>query len=61
LFIPFKELKYKLGIMKPDNDSIGLGLSCSYDLARKIGGDITLLESLKGLSAFSFKIPVKKG
>jgi C4-dicarboxylate-specific signal transduction histidine kinase len=45
LFIPFKELKYKLGIMKPDNDSIGLGLSCSYDLARKIGGDITLLES----------------
>jgi hypothetical protein len=43
--VPFKELKDRLGIMKPENDNIGLGLSCSYMLSRKIGGDITLKES----------------
>ena len=47
--------------MKPENDNIGLGLSCSYDLSRKIGGDIKLLESKNGITDFAFKIPVKKG
>ncbi len=61
LFVPFKELKKKFGIMKPENDNIGLGLSCSYDISRKIGGDIKLLESKNGITDFAFKIPVKKG
>jgi hypothetical protein len=47
--------------MKPENDNIGLGLSCSYEISRKIGGDIKLVESKNGLTAFVFKIPIKKG
>jgi C4-dicarboxylate-specific signal transduction histidine kinase len=61
LFVPFKELKNRIGLMKPENDNIGLGLSCSYEICRKIGGDIKLLESKNGFTAIAFKIPVKKG
>jgi hypothetical protein len=41
--VPFKELKNRIGIMQPENDNIGLGLFCSYEICRKIGGDIKLL------------------
>ena len=61
LFIPFKELKNRLGILKPENDNIGLGLSASFEISRKLGGDIKLSESRNGLTIFAFKIPVKKG
>jgi signal transduction histidine kinase len=47
--------------MKPENDNIGLGLSCSYEITRQIGGDIKLSESKNGLTAFVFKIPIKNG
>jgi signal transduction histidine kinase len=47
--------------MKPENDNIGVGLSCSYEITRKIGGDIKLLQSKNGLTAFVFKIPIKLG
>ena len=58
LFIPFLELKDRLGIMKSENDNIGMGLSGSKDLCVKMGGDIILKDSRPGLTAFSFKIPI---
>ena len=36
-----------------------MGLSCSYTIVKKLGGDITLKKSKRGLTIFSFKIPVK--
>ena len=62
LFIPFLELKSLQGIARiqdSNKDSIGLGLSCSQTIARKLGGDIQLKESRKGLTVFAFKIPMK--
>jgi sensor histidine kinase regulating citrate/malate metabolism len=41
-----------------DNQSIGIGLAASSTLVKKIGGDITLRQSQKGLTVFSFKVPV---
>lgn len=46
LFIPFLELKEKLGIVeKPKNDNIGLGLSASRQIARHLKGDLILKQS----------------
>ena len=59
LFIPFLELKDRLGIMKTQNDNIGIGLACSKEICKAMGGDIVLKTSQKGLTAFSFKIPIK--
>ena len=59
LFIPFLELRNRIGIMKTQNDNIGLGLACSKDLCKKLGGDVILMSSNDGLTAFSFKIPIK--
>jgi sensor histidine kinase regulating citrate/malate metabolism len=57
--VPFKELKDRIGIMKTQNDNIGVGLSCSREICMKIGGDIKLIQSKKGLTVMAFKIPVK--
>ena len=59
LFVPFMELKDRLGIMKAENDNIGIGLAGSKDICVKMGGDIILKVSRPGLTAFAFKIPVK--
>ena len=59
LFIPFLELKDRMGIMKTQNDNIGIGLACSRDICMKMNGDIVLKTSRKGLTAFAFKIPIK--
>ena len=59
LFIPFLELKDRMGIMKTQNDNIGIGLACSKDLCNMMGGDLVLKTSQKGLTAFSYKIPIK--
>ena len=59
LFIPFLELKDRLGIMKSENDNIGIGLAGSKDICVKMGGDIILKTSRPGLTAFAFKIPIK--
>ena len=34
LFIPFQELKDRIGILSGSNDSIGLGLACSSDICK---------------------------
>ena len=39
--------------------NIGMGLTCSQTIVKKLGGDITLKSSKRGLTIFSFKIPVK--
>ena len=43
---------------KPQNDNLGLGLASSKQISLKMGGDIKLLHSIKGLIIFKFKIPV---
>lgn len=58
LFIPFLELKDRIGIMKTENDNIGMGLASSKDICNKMGGDIKLKQSKKGLTIFAFKIPI---
>lgn len=58
LFIPFQELKHRIGISKSSNDSIGIGLACSSDICKKLGGDITLKKSEPGLTVIAFKFPV---
>ena len=59
LFVPFKELKDRIGIAKSQNDNIGVGLSCSKEICLKMGGDIKLKQSSKGLTVMAFKLPVK--
>jgi sensor histidine kinase regulating citrate/malate metabolism len=53
------ELRDRIGIMKTQNDNIGIGLTCSKEICKKIGGDIKLIQSKKGLTVMAFKIPVK--
>ena len=52
-------LRDRIGIMKTKNDNIGIGLACSKDLCKLLGGDVILKFSENGLTAFSFKIPIK--
>ena len=47
-----------LKLVKDGN--IGMGLTCSHVIVNKLGGDITLRESQRGFTHFSFQIPVKK-
>lgn len=35
-----------------------MGLACSHKIVQKMGGDIILKESKRGLTVFGFKIPV---
>ena len=58
LFTPFLELRDRIGIIKAENDNIGLGLTCSREISRKLGGDMKLKCSQKGLTSFVFKFPV---
>jgi K+-sensing histidine kinase KdpD len=58
LFTPFLELRNKIGVVKPQNDNVGLGLSCGKSICKKLGGDMKLLQSEKGLTVVGFKIPV---
>ena len=59
MFIPFLELKDRMGIMKSKNDNIGIGLACSNDICTQLGGDMTIKISNKGLTALAFKMPIK--
>ena len=59
LFRTFNELRDSLGTKKLQNDNIGIGLSCSKNLCKKMGGDIKLKHSEKGLTAMHFKLPVQ--
>jgi K+-sensing histidine kinase KdpD len=58
LFVPFLELKMKQNLNQVEDNSIGMGLACSSAIASALGGDITLKKSIRGLTAFAFKIPV---
>lgn len=58
LFTPFKELKEHIGIMKAENDTLGLGLACSSAICGKLGGDITVKQSHTGMTVVAFKFPV---
>jgi len=42
LFKPFSELKHTQNLEKVTNQTIGLGLACSHDIVKKLGGDIKL-------------------
>lgn len=53
------ELKDRIGIMKTQNDNIGIGLACSREICKKMGGDIKLKQSQKGLTVMAFKLPVR--
>ena len=59
LFIPFLELKNRIGLIQEENHNIGLGLSCSKDLTQKLGGNIKVIESQPGLTNIAFKFGVK--
>jgi C4-dicarboxylate-specific signal transduction histidine kinase len=44
LFKPFRELRSKQYLQKVVDYSYGLGLSCSYELANAIGGELKLMK-----------------
>ena len=56
LFVPFQELKSNFGFQM--NTGIGLGLSCSQILTKKLNGDIKIKYSRKGITSLSYKIPI---
>ena len=56
LFVPLLELKNRIGVAKPENDNLGLGLSCSKQICRLLGGDMKLKKSIKGMTVLIFKI-----
>ena len=59
LFKPFLELQQKQSMQLVKDNSIGLGLSCSNDLAREMGGRVKLEASVKNkFTAFSFSMGV---
>lgn len=58
LFVPFLELKMKQKLEDVKDHNIGIGLACSYLITKVLGGEITLNESSKGFTRFSFTIPV---
>lgn len=58
LFKPFLELKLKQNMKNVKHGGIGMGLACSKSIITALNGDITIKESHKGLTVFSFKIPV---
>lgn len=35
-----------------------MGLACSKEICNKLGGDITIVESQRGLTVFAFKLPI---
>jgi K+-sensing histidine kinase KdpD len=63
LFKPFMELHQKQDLELVKDNSIGLGLTCSREILRKLGGDIKLVQSENKVTVFGFDMPVdtKKG
>lgn len=49
-------MKQNLDLVK--DKSIGIGLSCSKDIALQLGGDLNINFSRKNLTSFTFNIPV---
>ena len=45
LFVPFMELKKKQNLKSVKDKSLGMGLACSKEIARAMGGDITIKQS----------------
>lgn len=60
LFKPFRELSIKQNFKKVKDKSCGLGLACSKDISKKLGGDTLINFSRPGLTSFMFRIPVKR-
>lgn len=52
LFQPFKELRQKQQLESVVDYGIGMGLSCSYELASSIGGSVRLVSSMQGNTVF---------
>ena len=59
LFKPFLELQQKQNMRLVKDNSIGLGLSCSKVLTKKLGGEVKLVQSQPKLTVFKFHIPIK--
>ena len=59
LFVPLKEIRDSIGGHSSKNENIGLGLSCCKIMCKKMGGDIMLKKSQKGMTVFTFKFPVR--
>ncbi|HEX3158618.1 MAG TPA: ATP-binding protein, partial [Gemmatimonadaceae bacterium] len=55
IFEPFIQVSRSL--TNVDHDGVGLGLSISRDLARSMGGDLTVLSTLGGGSTFALTLP----
>ena len=58
LFEPFLELKIKQNFQDVKDNNIGMGLACSHEITKQLGGDIILQKSCRGLTIFSFKLPI---
>jgi signal transduction histidine kinase len=54
IFEPFVQLQRRLG---PDAEGVGLGLAISRDLARAMGGDLTVADAGERGSIFTLSLP----
>ena len=45
LFVPFMELKKKQSLKNVKDKNLGMGLACSMNIVRAMGGDITIKQS----------------
>ena len=54
LFKPFKEQQKNIS----QNNSIGIGLTSSKEICTELNGKLELVFSTKGLTVFSFQVPV---
>ena len=58
MFVLFGELRKKQSITKVKDYGIGLGLNCSQQLCRALGGDIKLIKSDPNQTQFQIKLPL---
>ena len=59
MFVLFGELRKKQQLKKVQDLGIGVGLNCSSELTKALGGQIRLVSSIKGRTEFEIKIPIK--
>ena len=58
IFVLFGELRIKQCLQDVKDLGIGVGLNCSRDLSRAIGGNVKLISSKKGHTHFQITIPL---
>jgi signal transduction histidine kinase len=60
LFVPFKELQAVQTFDEVKDSSSGFGLACSKTIVDQLMGTLEIKQSKRGLTVFSFAVPIVK-